>query len=579
MFLDRNRFQLPVFVRTLPARRVPDQHVLPRCRIPDRIRKNLRPATLVALFLLGSSMALPQTHWATYNGNIGLTSEFYSASGVPGRRPANTQRGSISTTITLIDQISLPFEFYFTSNQTGFRQPFNQFGVSPRIGDWLTLHAGYYSAQISEYTFGDTRLLGGGVELHPGAFTLKALYGRSQTAVEPDSIHQVIGTYKRTMWGGKIGYGRENGFMVGLNVWHAVDDSTSIRGTPAGVAPTENLVSSLNTSFPLAGNVLQFSAEVAAAAFTNDIRIAEINGGGPVSSFFKARGSSQVDGAAKASINIAPSHSYSVRLSSQWVGPGFVSLGYAQLPNDVFEWTVAPSARFLADKVSVRASFGRRNNNLRNNRLATTTRSIFSFGVNAQPSQQFGIDVQYSNYGMLSTPKNDTLRIENVSQSVTIAPRYTFQAFEVPNTLFASYSYQDVDDKNVVTSAVNRNRSQSVTAVWALTFPSSLNFATTLLRTSSDVGPLTTGITSFNETVGYQFFENTLTASLTLGYSIIKAVSTDGQFTGSLSLNYRVPRWGTVGFSLFNNSYRYGDAASGSSFRELQGSLIYSLSF
>ncbi|HTP13290.1 MAG TPA: hypothetical protein VMM37_06650 [Bacteroidota bacterium] len=516
---------------------------------------------------------------ATINGNVGLTSEFYSATGVSGRRPANTQRGAIATTVTLFDQISLPFEFYFTSRQTGFQQPFNQFGVSPRISDWLTLHAGYYSAQLSEYTFGDTRLLGGGVELHPGAFTFDVLFGRSQAAVEPDSAHQTIGAYKRTMWGGKVGYGKEGGFTIGLNLWHSIDDSASIRHAAAGVAPTENLVGSLNLSFPLVGNALQFSTEVAGAAFTNDTRIEEIAGAGPVPTLFKVRYSSQGDAAAKASLNIVPAQSFSVRLSTQWVGPGFVSLGYAQLPNDMFEWTVAPSARFLGDKVSVRGSIGRRSNNLRNNRLATTTRSIYSLGLNAQPAEHFGVDIQYSNYGMFSTPRNDTLRVENVSQSVTVGPRYQFQAFDVPNTLFASYSYQDVNDKNVVTSAINRNTSQMATAVWALTFPSSLNFATTILRTLSTVSVLKTGITSFTETVGYQFFENALTSSLTFGYSIIKAVSSDGQFTGSLALNYRVPRWGSIGFSLFNNSYRYGNPTAGSSFSELQGVLTYSLGF
>ena len=539
----------------------------------------MRNVCLILLFTaLASAIGSAQTKPFSLSGNIGLSSEFYSASGVPDRRPSNTQRGAISTTVTLFDQIALPFEFYFTSKQSGFRQPFNQFGVSPRIGDWLTLHAGYYSAQLSDYTFGDTRLLGGGLELHPGAFQFSVLFGRSQTAVNPDSATGVTGTYKRSMWGGKIGYGRENSFAVGLNLWHSIDDSASIRKPTLGVAPTENLVSSLNLSFPV-GDVVQFSSEVAAAAFSNDIRIDEISGGGGVPSLFRLRGSSQVDGAAKAMLNVAPARAFSVRFSTQWVGPGFVSLGYAQLPNDMFEWTIAPAAQFFSNKLSVRTSFGSRTNNLRNNRIAATKRSIVSLGINGQPTEQLGIDVQYSNYGMRSTPKNDTLRIENVSQSLTIGPRYTFQAFDVPNNVFVSYAYQDVNDKNVLTSAVNRNQSQSLVSVWALSFPSTLSLATTFLRTSSSVATLKTSITTFSETAGYQFFQNTLTTSLTLGYSAIKTVSSDGQFTGSINLGYSIGRWGTINVSIFNNSYSYGDATAGKSFSELQGSLNYSLGF
>lgn len=112
-----------------------------------------------------------------------LTSNFYSSSGIDPRQPGNMQYGIVRASVMLWDMVELPFELYFTTGQTRFQQPFNQFGVSPKISNWLTLHAGYFSTRFSDLTFGDLRLLGGGFELTPGNFRLKAVYGRSRQEI------------------------------------------------------------------------------------------------------------------------------------------------------------------------------------------------------------------------------------------------------------------------------------------------------------------------------------------------------------------------------------------------------------
>ena len=105
-----------------------------------------------------------------FSGSANITDNFYSASGIAPRQPGNMLTGIIRANLTLFDQIELPFELYLSTEQTRFQQPFNQFGVSPKISDWLTLHAGYFSTRISDFTFGDLRMLWGGFELTPGKF-------------------------------------------------------------------------------------------------------------------------------------------------------------------------------------------------------------------------------------------------------------------------------------------------------------------------------------------------------------------------------------------------------------------------
>jgi hypothetical protein len=79
--------------------------------------------------------------------------------------------------LTVFDQIVLPFELFLNSGRLGYQQPFNQFGVTPRFGSVVQLFAGWYSTRISDLTVGDSRILGGGVELSPGPLRLALHYG------------------------------------------------------------------------------------------------------------------------------------------------------------------------------------------------------------------------------------------------------------------------------------------------------------------------------------------------------------------------------------------------------------------
>ena len=543
------------------------------------------------LVFLPAGWLRAQVNPVRFQGSLNVSGELYSSSGVPARRPGSSARAIFAPTITLFDQISLPFEFYVTNQDRGFHQPFNQFGVNPRLWGWLTLHAGYFSSRISDLTFGDQRLVGGGAELTPGKFRLSVLYGRSQQAVAADTIQHISGTYERTMLAARIGYGLESDWFVDLNFLHAIDDSSSLRLPAFGTAsdsiasayyqaPTENAVASLTYGMSFAEHHLQIKGETAISAFSNDIRSARLSGAHfGIDPIFVVRTSSQVDGASLLSVNIVPSSVFSLSLSGRWVGPGFVTLGYAQLPNDVLEFTLGPSVRLFSGSTNVKASFGMRYNNLRNNRLSTTQRTIADIGVTSQVSQAFAFDVQYANFGMRSTPRNDTLRIDNIAQSFMLSPRYTFTKFGGTNVLVASYSRQDFTDFNIVSGNLTSNNVNSGVLSWTLALPSSYSFSTTLLYTAAATSAVSTTIKGVSETVGRSFLANLLTTSLTLGYNYYTVNTTSGQFNGRVSASYNTRGWGTFTLMLTNNRFTYSDPASGTSYREYQGSLMYSIHF
>jgi hypothetical protein len=95
--------------------------------------------------------------------------------------------------------------------------------------------------------------------------------------------------------------------------------------------------------------------------------------------------SSNLDGAAKAQLSITPSPSFTLALSGQWIGPGFYTLGYPQLYNDVMEVTVSPALSLANNTLALRFSAGLRLNNLRSTRLATTRRLLAAAGASWNP--------------------------------------------------------------------------------------------------------------------------------------------------------------------------------------------------
>jgi hypothetical protein len=183
--------------------------------------------------------------------------------------------------------------------------------------------------------------------------------------------------------------------------------------------------------------------------------------------------------------------------------------------------------------------------------------------------------VQYSNYGIRTTPRNDTLRIENVAQSLVISPRFQFMLFDAPSTVFASYSLQNVDDRSILGGATNRNVTHTLLASWAQSFQSPLNLATTLLYNQANVGGNSISILSLTETVSYSFFEGKLSSALTGGINLINSNGSDTQLTGNLSASYNLGSYGTISLNISANSYNSTTTAP--TFREFQGILQYTI--
>jgi len=518
------------------------------------------------------------------NGQVNINADFYSAKGIEDRHPGFVTRAIARTTVSIDNVIQLPFEIYLTTNQIGFQQPFNQIGISPKIGNWLQLHAGYFSKKLSNLTFGDLRILGGGIDLTPGDFRASFVYGLGRIARSPDSLIAYQGEYTRTISAIKLGYGDEMESFLHFNVVRSIDDTNSLTKIPSITLPQPmaNTVASITSGFKV-DKYFRVNGEVSVSATTRSLSLPALTSEDVTTIptwVLPVNSSSSFDKAFRVSAFLTPTNAFALQSMVQWIGPGFISQGFPQLQNDVFEWTVSPSIRLFSNTLFLKPSIGIRNNNVLENKFSTTTRTIGSFVGMWQPTSQFSLNTTYTNFGMSSEHQNDTLLMRNVFSFFSVNPRYSFRLFDATSTIGALYSFQDVEDQNPILQFTNRTKVQLASVFHSLIFPSTLSFHTNLSVNSVITSLISTKIYSLQEKVSKGFTNQALTTSLQIGINYIEADISDVQMLILTQIQYDLGN--NLGKLLLNsslNSFLSHDEKIRSSFRELQSTLQYSVSF
>jgi hypothetical protein len=330
------------------------------CRM--RIKRALPSLCLGLAFFLITAKAYSQDLGnlgdqkpVSLDGSITLSGTKYSVSGAPARRPP-TSWTIIGTPTLSFYGVSLPFNFILSDQESSFRQPFDQVGVSPSY-KWVTLHLGYNSLTYSKYTLSGITFLGAGVDLTPGNLRLSAMYGRFLRAVEIDTssaptYSYVQPAYQRMGFAAKIGYGTETSFIDFIYL-HAADDSSSLQRRPdsLNIFPEENTVFGINTRIKII-DPLSFESEVAASFFTRDVRSPKIDSSSipnSLQSLVTVKSSTSLLLADNAALVFTVPH-FSTRLGYERIEPDYTSLGAYYYTSDVENYTLAPSFDIFQNK-------------------------------------------------------------------------------------------------------------------------------------------------------------------------------------------------------------------------------------
>lgn len=430
----------------------------------------------------------------TIGGSMNLNSIVYDAYGFTPRRDPFTWYFNGSLNVTILD-VSLPFTYSYSNQQSSYTQPFNMQSCSPKY-KWAQAHIGTTALSYSPYTLSGHVFTGAGLELTPNGFFIGGMYGRFRKAVQDDPLitNEEI-SYKRIGYAFKAGYEKEGNALT-VSWFHGEDDPASLLFVPtdANLTPMENTAISFSGK-TLLWEFISLQADVAASGVTRNIfsenETTTYNGWQKwmlqtktTSEFFRAwKFSAGYNG-----------KTFSVSLMNEHVDPGYQTFGAYYFNNDLENWTIAPAFRFWEGKISVSLNTGFQRNNLAGDRLSTTQRWVGSVNVAFNPTKQWMINAAYSNFTSYTrnrpqadpfwTPSPaDTLSFYQVAQQGNGTISYRFGEKKVAQSLALIGSYQvtgqqQSGDVLPSTEILNGNLTYSLQwkeSKWSLTLLSNYN--------------------------------------------------------------------------------------------------------
>jgi hypothetical protein len=338
-----------------------------------------------------------------------------------------------------IYDVQLPFSFIFSEKERDFRQPFNQFGVSPRY-KWITAHIGHRTMQMSELTMSGQRFLGGGLELTPGRFRFSAMHGRLRREIFADTTQGAVvePTLERWASAARFGYGTQASH-VDLVLFSAADryDAASVASRAFGdVLPEENLVLGIAGALQL-GKAVQVQVDAAGSLHNVGIKPATREGGGnEVSNNFDTF-LFNLDQSTRRGTALKTGLSYNLRgftISGHYerIDPLFQTLGNYFFLRDVENIRGSLGTGLFKQKVRLSASLGLQRNNLSEALSTSTRRTIGSASLSYNSGKVATVSLNWSNFEAdvrtaFDAAGTDTLTLRQVSDNITLNTNLRFR--------------------------------------------------------------------------------------------------------------------------------------------------------
>ncbi len=395
---------------------------------------------------------------SSVHGSISATGIFYNSQGITPRKTPFSYILNGNLVVNLKGLV-LPFSFTYSDRNKSFRQPFNQFGLSPKY-KWITLHLGYRNINFSKYVLGGHTIFGAGIELNPGKFRFGAVYGRlrkftNQATNVNNPLNDTITSFTRKVMSVKIGVGTKKTFFD-LIIMRAADDSASLdpSAIETGNFPATNLVTGINSRIAFTKNI-HLELEGAYSIYTtNQNSTVSINAPEFITKIIPVNLSTMGYMALRGLLEYRNRKGLKLGLAYRRIDPGYKSMGTYFINNDVENLTFKTSFSTFKRKLRFSGSIGLERNNLNTARNATTNKMIGSAMVSYDPVRIFGITINYSNYSINQQPGRiqiaDSVKLYQSNGTFMVMPH--FQFFNSKNTIsqFVSlvFSNMKLNDKN-----------------------------------------------------------------------------------------------------------------------------------
>lgn len=544
--------------------------------------------TLKAQAQDSSTLASGGTSPITLSGELGSYGELYSIDGRSARRPSATGRLFFRPTLNLYDAMSIDFDFLLSTEGSQATQDINQFGINPVWG-WGRAHLGDFSDAYSQYTLNGIRVRGAGFFINPGLFRLGAFGGVTKRAVYGSGGNE---SYERYLYGGRIGIGStEGGFldllflrardrvssMTSSTVTATVDstDTTTSSVQSYEVTPQENMVVGLMSHGTAFDRHVIWNVEATGSIFTRDMRE---DADKPlklpdwVTDIYRANVTSCLGLAVRSDLSFTFGM-MNMRTGYRYVGPGYYSLGVGSLPNDIQEFSLAPSFRMGRWSVSVNAV--RQNDNLVGQKENTLVRYQYCGNISVLPTSRWFMSILGNYLTMANNASNDTTRIEYGSLMLGTTQSYAFPEHSFFQSVNLSYIFQHSADSSPLRSdekftSHSANAGVTIPIAENIAFSPGAGFVVTKIPTHS-----AQATQSYTMSAQHRTLDNTLISVLSCVMSKSPSIAS---YRTTLSSTYRLTSTASIGVSVSMMNYRI-DSIYGGDFNEYFGSVSISQRF
>jgi len=536
--------------------------------------------SLIFIISSGCMYSQQKEQQVTFNGNIGLFFDTYNYSeeNFPTFRPKypeNELRLNANATLQIGEYLSIPFGINISNQKTLYnlpslpeenlidfiQNPKNDISINPEY-KWIKSYLGSQTPNYSSLSTGDTPIFGIGMDLNPGKFIFSANYGLSQRAIESDAMFNIVGAYKQKIIATRIGYGKIDGPKFTLNFVKVKDDVNSVINTPLYDDPIEGITISPLIELKIKEKLL-FKTETAASIFTSNLNNTFTIDDATIESlsdFISVNASSNADISHVSSIDWV-SEKFTIGGEIQYIGPGFVPVGYRNIEKDILDYKVRSSFKLFKDKTSINGMFGIRTNNVQNTNLQSTKRVISNINIFSQISDAFSINANYSNFGFNNNEINNIIRVEMINNSFSLAPSYNFETSTIFHQINANGSFNLFDQFDGVLGAFVASTSKNFSLNYNLMFkemPLNINFIG--LFFNNEMPSSTIKMSNYGTTVSYKFFDKKLSPSL--GFNLANITrdnfTTDHRFSMRLKAKYKITKKLQFNVSYRLNNYKYG---------------------
>lgn len=331
-----------------------------------------------------------------------------------------------------IYDLQIPFSFIVSEKEREFRQPFNQFGLSPRY-KWATAHIGHRSMHLSELTMSGQRFYGAGLELTPGKFRFAAMYGRLRKEIFADTTTAVIEepAFQRMGMAVKIGGGTQASH-ADLVLFRAKDEYDAIalaNGKYGGAQPEENIVLGLGAAIQLSKS-LQWQLD--AAGSLHNVGAVPDERTGDLSAVANDYDTPlfNVDTRSRRGVALKTGLSYNVRgttfsVNYDRIDPLFMTLGNYFFLRDVENYRATVGTGLFKQKLRLTGSLGRQRNNIKESLATSTLRTIGSASLTYNSGKVVTTSMSWSNFeanvrSAYEAAGTDTLTLRQVSDNITL---------------------------------------------------------------------------------------------------------------------------------------------------------------